>query len=117
MTVVYQVHCFQGVSRSATVVCAYVIARAANGMTAAEAIDKVRAKRGVVCPNYGFRLQLATYSERFVGNRGKPGNGQVLRRSGRSSKISDGIADRIRRFRGGGSNTVALQPIKVKEGA
>ncbi|KZP21074.1 phosphatases II, partial [Athelia psychrophila] len=65
------VHCFQGVSRSATVVCAYVIATSANGMTAGEAIDIVKAKRGIVKPNDGFRVQLARYAERYVGERAR----------------------------------------------
>jgi len=106
------VHCFQGISRSATVVCAYIIAQAANGMTATEAIDLVRVKRGIVCPNTGFRIQLATYSERFVGNRGAGAtNVHPL-------KISDGIASRLRSFKTRFEMPSArvLQQIKVKEG-
>jgi len=112
------VHCFQGISRSATVVCAYVIAQAANGMTAGEAIDLVRAKRSIICPNDGFRAQLAIYSERFVGNRVRRGAGAAPAK-GRPSKISDGIADRIRRFKAGGAtpSAGALQQVKVEEGA
>ena len=100
-----QVHCFQGISRSATVVCAYVISTAANGMTAQEAIDFVRSKRGIVNPNGGFRTALMIYSERFVGGRGKRATGGSTSGSAvanRKAKISEGIADRIRRFKGGG---------------
>jgi len=102
------VHCFQGISRSATVVCAYVISTAANGMTAQEAIDFVRSKRGIVNPNGGFRTALAIYSERFVGGRGKRATGGSASGSAvanRKAKISEGIADRIRRFKGGGGPT------------
>lgn len=106
------VHCFQGISRSATVVCAYVIAQAANGMTAAEAIDFVRAKRGIICPNDGFRTQLAIYSERFVGNKNKR-TGEAASGNGRSSKINEGIGDRIRQFKAGS----ALRQVEVEEAA
>jgi atypical dual specificity phosphatase len=57
------VHCFQGISRSATVVCAYIIAT--EYKHASEAVEFVQARRGIVCPNLGFRTQLATYAERF----------------------------------------------------
>ncbi|KAF8889347.1 protein-tyrosine phosphatase-like protein [Infundibulicybe gibba] len=63
------VHCFQGISRSATVVCAYVIA--STGMPAPEAIAFVQEKRGIVCPNLGFRHQLETYAVQFEGIRVK----------------------------------------------
>ncbi|KAJ4000822.1 protein-tyrosine phosphatase-like protein, partial [Lentinula boryana] len=53
------VHCFQGVSRSATVVCAYLISAA--GMTAMESITFVQSKRRIVSPNNGFRKQLHSY--------------------------------------------------------
>jgi len=113
------VHCFQGISRSATVVCAYVIAQAANGMTAAEAIDLVREKRNIICPNDGFRTQLAAYSRRFVGKRGNPTAEKAHPATGRSSKISEGIAERIRRFKAGGgtSSQNALQQVEIEEGS
>lgn len=57
------VHCFQGVSRSATIVCAYLIATA--GMTAIESIEFAQSKRGIVSPNNGFRQQLVTYGEQI----------------------------------------------------
>ncbi|KAG9036717.1 hypothetical protein FRB95_008048 [Tulasnella sp. JGI-2019a] len=95
------VHCMQGISRSATVVCAYVIAQACNGMTAADAVDFVREKRPIVCPNAGFRVQLAEYSERFVGNRATHRVGGPSATKGRKSKISVGIFERIRRLKSG----------------
>jgi len=112
------VHCFQGISRSATVVCAYVIAQAANGMTAAEAIDLVREKRNMICPNDGFRTQLAAYSNRFVGKRGKPTAEKADPATGRSFKISEGIAERIRRFKAGGgtSSQNVVHQVEVEEG-
>jgi len=54
------VHCVMGISRSATVVCAYLIAE--EGMTGPAAIDFVREKRPIVCPNMGFRHQLDEYA-------------------------------------------------------
>ncbi|EIW79104.1 phosphatases II [Coniophora puteana RWD-64-598 SS2] len=57
------VHCFQGISRSATVVCAYLLAT--TTMVPSEAVAYVRSKRGIVSPNAGFKKQLVTYSQRF----------------------------------------------------
>ncbi|KAG6885117.1 hypothetical protein C0993_005791 [Termitomyces sp. T159_Od127] len=56
-----------GVSRSATVVIAYLIA--SSGMCVSEALQHTQAKREIVYPNYGFRRQLETYAEDFVGKR------------------------------------------------
>ncbi len=53
-----------GVSRSTTVVCAYLVAT--TNVTAAEAIAHVQSIRGVVDPNLGFRRQLETYRLGFV---------------------------------------------------
>ncbi|EGN91985.1 hypothetical protein SERLA73DRAFT_17524, partial [Serpula lacrymans var. lacrymans S7.3] len=53
------VHCFQGISRSATVVCAYLVAT--TSMHPTEAVAFVKAKRGIVCPNIGFRRQLEVF--------------------------------------------------------
>ena len=50
------VHCFAGVSRSATVVVAYLITH--RGMTYDQAIAVVREKRPKVNPNVGFLEQL-----------------------------------------------------------
>jgi len=62
-TNVVLVHCLMGISRSATVVCAYLIAT--KRMKAGEAIKYVQSKRQIVCPNIGFRRQLETYATRF----------------------------------------------------
>ncbi|KAJ4473630.1 protein-tyrosine phosphatase-like protein [Lentinula aciculospora] len=60
------VHCFQGISRSATVICAYLISTA--GMTAMESINFVQSKRRIASPNNGFRKQLHLYTKRVRGN-------------------------------------------------
>lgn len=56
------VHCYAGVSRSATVVMAYLMATA--GMTYPEAHEHVRKARHFVCPNHGFRRQLREFAAR-----------------------------------------------------
>ncbi|KAI0272299.1 protein-tyrosine phosphatase-like protein [Gloeopeniophorella convolvens] len=53
------VHCYMGISRSATVVIAYLIAT--SGMAPREALAAVRGKRSIVRPNPGFMSQLETY--------------------------------------------------------
>ncbi|KAJ3549615.1 hypothetical protein NMY22_g807 [Coprinellus aureogranulatus] len=78
------VHCQQGISRSATVVCAYICAT--QGMEAVDAIEFVQARRSIVCPNAGFRLQLVRYSVPFVKERRKT----------KTASVSSDIASRIR---------------------
>ncbi|KAF2896041.1 hypothetical protein ILUMI_10134 [Ignelater luminosus] len=55
------VHCYYGVSRSATVVIAYIMQK--YQLTYAEAFDQVRTKRSIVFPNQGFVSQLKLYKE------------------------------------------------------
>ncbi|KAH9977516.1 protein-tyrosine phosphatase-like protein, partial [Russula compacta] len=50
------VHCVMGISRSATVMIAYLIAT--TKMTPREALAAVRSKRAIVRPNPGFMSQL-----------------------------------------------------------
>lgn len=100
-------------------VCAYVIAISANGMTAREAIDIVKAKRGIVNPNEGFRAQLAKYAERYVGN-GAPGQSGAVAPSPirTAARIGDGIAAHIRRLKSGAiasSSRLALQKVEVED--
>ncbi|KAH9943798.1 protein-tyrosine phosphatase-like protein [Amylocystis lapponica] len=64
------VHCMMGISRSATVVCAYLVATTA--MSASDAIAYTIFKRSVVCPNLGFRRQLETYAAQFRHKNAKP---------------------------------------------
>lgn len=74
------VHCLQGISRSATLVCAYLVAT--TTMRALDALAHVQAKRGIVAPNLGFRRQLVTWGRQFdeakvraEGDRRKRGGG------------------------------------------
>lgn len=53
------VHCFSGVSRSATLVVAYIMKR--SSLSVQEAVAKVKGKRPVICPNPGFLAQLQLY--------------------------------------------------------
>ncbi|KAJ3170043.1 phosphatase [Irineochytrium annulatum] len=53
------VHCQAGVSRSAAVVVAYMMAR--MGMTRDEALERLRGVRAVVDPNAGFMMQLEIF--------------------------------------------------------
>jgi len=53
------VHCFMGISRSTTVVLAYLVAT--TKMTPREALAAVRSKRAIVRPNRGFMSQLEAY--------------------------------------------------------
>ncbi|KAJ7272544.1 protein-tyrosine phosphatase-like protein [Mycena haematopus] len=96
------VHCFQGVSRSATVVCAYIVAT--TYMTASESIAYVQSKRSIVSPNSGFRHQLQAWSVQFYGNNAKHTG------ASRVARISDGIAERIREFKA----TAGAPPATVK---
>lgn len=57
------VHCMQGVSRSASLVVAYVMT--SKGLSLADALATVQAARPVVLPNPGFLRQL----EQFEGQR------------------------------------------------
>ena len=53
------VHCAAGVSRSATIVAAYLMA--AYRISAAEAVLRVHQARPCACPNIGFLQQLLTF--------------------------------------------------------
>ncbi|KAJ7080272.1 protein-tyrosine phosphatase-like protein [Mycena crocata] len=99
------VHCFQGVSRSATVVCAYLIAT--TTMTAGESIAYTQNKRPIVCPNLGFRNQLEAWSIQYYGHSAK-------RSGSRVSRMTEGIAERIRELKAAaGSPPTARQPKTV----
>lgn len=52
------VHCHMGISRSATVLAAYLIA---HGFTAEQAVEALRSVRPVVRPNDGFMEQLKQF--------------------------------------------------------
>ena len=90
-----------GISRSATVVCAYLVATAK--MTPEEALAAVRAKRGIVCPNIGFRQQLERYADQLQGGDQSSASsacpGPVLRSASRRSRGVI-VAEAIRKLTG-----------------
>eukprot|EP01116_Phalansterium_solitarium_P004596 TRINITY_DN1562_c0_g1_i1.p1 TRINITY_DN1562_c0_g1~~TRINITY_DN1562_c0_g1_i1.p1 ORF type:complete len:180 (-),score=40.08 TRINITY_DN1562_c0_g1_i1:461-1000(-) len=55
------VHCAAGVSRSATVVIAYLMVN--EGMSVTEARDAVKLKRPIIWPNPGFMRQLGLFEQ------------------------------------------------------
>ncbi|XP_054159976.1 uncharacterized protein LOC128958186 [Oppia nitens] len=61
------VHCMAGISRSSTVVTAFLMNK--YGKSYSDTIDMVRTKRSQIYPNEGFRKQLKLYEEmRFTLN-------------------------------------------------
>jgi len=63
------VHCLAGMSRSASIVIAYLLAT--TPMTAQEATEFVRSKRSIIQPNYAFAIQLEEYERRYFASTGK----------------------------------------------
>lgn len=59
------VHCAEGVSRSVSVVAAYLMA--SQGWTPTQAIDFIKNKRRIANPNFGFIQQLHEYSRNALG--------------------------------------------------
>ncbi|XP_066143713.1 dual specificity protein phosphatase MPK-4-like [Euwallacea fornicatus] len=55
------VHCYFGVSRSSTVVIAYIMKK--YQLSYSEAFERVKAKRHIVFPNQGFVTQLKLYKD------------------------------------------------------
>ncbi|KAK9060577.1 hypothetical protein SSX86_021283 [Deinandra increscens subsp. villosa] len=55
------VHCLAGVSRSVTIVVAYLMKK--HGMSSSEALKLAKSKRRVAAPNSGFMLQLKGYEK------------------------------------------------------
>ena len=94
-----------GISRSATVVCAYLIATQA--MPPTEALDYVISRRSIVCPNLGFRNQLEVYGMRYIG---KTSTSRYPTRRRRITNMGEGIAHRIRKLTGGQS-TVQVKAV------
>mmetsp|Transcript_9783 Transcript_9783/g.15314 ORF Transcript_9783/g.15314 Transcript_9783/m.15314 type:complete len:232 (+) Transcript_9783:54-749(+) len=75
------VHCYAGVSRSSTAICAYLIER--RGKTLEEALAMVKSGRPEAKPNVSFMEQLKRYDQKFAslriaqdGGRG-PVGGQI----------------------------------------
>lgn len=59
------VHCVAGVSRSASLVCAYLIKH--EGMSLRQAYQYVKMARPIIRPNVGFWKQLIDYEKRLTG--------------------------------------------------
>ena len=55
------IHCQAGVSRSATIVIAFLMKE--KGISFETAINLVRTKREIISPNFGFRQQLIKYQQ------------------------------------------------------
>ncbi|KAL0956013.1 hypothetical protein HGRIS_002188 [Hohenbuehelia grisea] len=77
------VHCVMGVSRSATIVCAYLIAT--TGMNAIDSIEFVQTRRRIVCPNLGFRCQLELHAAKY-------GKAEVVAPVNWSKRVSSRLA-------------------------
>jgi len=57
------VHCFAGKSRSSTIVCSYMMKY--HNMTRDVALDHIRQKRPIICPNMGFMKQLLLWEKQL----------------------------------------------------
>jgi len=83
------VHCLAGMSRSATIVCAYLLAT--TSMNAQETISFVRSKRSIIRPNYGFEKQLKLWeAKHFVATR---------KRRVSNKQIAADLQSRIQRYK------------------
>ncbi|KAG8761197.1 hypothetical protein FRC14_006246 [Serendipita sp. 396] len=83
------VHCLAGMSRSATLVCAYLLAT--TSMNTEETIEFVRSKRRIIQPNYGFQKQLKRWeAKHFVATR---------KRRVSSKQIAMDLQSRVERYR------------------
>jgi len=83
------VHCLAGMSRSATIVCAYLLAT--TSMNTQETISFVRSKRSIIQPNYGFEKQLRSWEARyFVATR---------KRRVSSKQIAADLQSRMQRYK------------------
>ncbi|KAJ9441358.1 Dual specificity protein phosphatase [Diplonema papillatum] len=81
------VHCFRGMSRSAALVCAYLVLR--MRMPFKEAIQFVKKKRPSINPNNNFRRQLIEYEERILGTRIDPADAECFMNSSPADETSD----------------------------
>ncbi|EIW76527.1 phosphatases II [Coniophora puteana RWD-64-598 SS2] len=89
------VHCLMGVSRSATVICAYLMQ--SQRIDARAALQVLRKRRSMVHPNYGFRKQLHTFAEcRFKPSDSHPDYIAWMRRQKRDvTKYLNTISDTV----------------------
>ncbi|KAG2359396.1 protein-tyrosine phosphatase-like protein [Suillus spraguei] len=76
------VHCVAGVSRSPTIIAAYLISRCS--MSLKDALGLLVRARSVVCPRPGFIAQLKDLE---ISDKGK---GTLFTRCGRSSRLEEG---------------------------
>lgn len=63
------VHCKQGVSRSPTIVIAYIMKTESRIFS--EALREVRNKRPQICPNGGFFFHLSKFADELKANKQK----------------------------------------------
>jgi len=59
------VHCMCGISRSPSIIIAYLMAT--QGMSLSDSLSHIKAKRKISCPNSGFMDQLTEYEEKLKG--------------------------------------------------
>ncbi|XP_044497928.1 dual specificity protein phosphatase 1B isoform X1 [Mangifera indica] len=59
------VHCFMGISRSVTIVVAYLMKK--HGMRLSQALAHVKCRRPQAAPNYGFISQLQQFEQNLQG--------------------------------------------------
>jgi dual specificity phosphatase 12 len=70
------VHCLMGISRSPTMVAAFLMKT--QGLNAEKALEFIRARRPIIDPNQGFRKALQNlFSELENGRRGGGGQGDI----------------------------------------
>ncbi|XP_005104717.1 dual specificity protein phosphatase 12 [Aplysia californica] len=85
------VHCQKGMSRSATVVIAYLMYKFNLSLRAAR--EKVRSCRPIICPNAGFEQQLLRFEamkSKIIGGQNlAPGAGQMRKLNKKEKKVTD----------------------------
>jgi protein-tyrosine phosphatase len=64
------VHCHMGISRSATIVCAYLMY--AFGWSRDKSLEYIRSKRKIIKPNSGFMNQLLQFEQYLQDKRNDP---------------------------------------------
>lgn len=97
-------------SRSATVVCAYVLAT--TNLSPSETIDFVVSRRCVVAPNTGFRKQLEQYYLRLHPDAKPPPSRSRSSKSPRNFSMNIG---RLRLWRSTSINVAAAQSARTKD--
>ena len=80
------VHCVSGISRSATVVTAYLMAT--RKLPSEAALALVRERRPVVSPNSGFQRQLREYAAELL----KPPEAEGCKTGGDAAELSNEVA-------------------------